>query len=88
LAVTEAQDTAKIEVTTTSGMVKAKANWLPQIMKDTGLVKSTSEAIRLIKQGGVKVNDATVTDTETRLLQKGEYIIKVGKRKFFKLIIQ
>ncbi len=68
--------------------IPPKINWLPQIMKDTSLAKSTSEAIRLIKQGGVKINDATVTDTETRLLQKGEYIIKVGKRKFFKLIIQ
>lgn len=63
------------------------ASWLPQIMKDTGLAKGSGEAIRLIKQGGVKVNDATVTDHEIRL-QQGEYIIKVGKRRFYKVIIR
>jgi tyrosyl-tRNA synthetase len=59
-------------------------SWLPQIMKNTGLAKSTSEAIRLIKQGGVKVNDATVTDPDARL-QQGENIVKVGKRKFLRI---
>ncbi len=64
-----------------------KVNWLPQVMKDTGLNKSTSEAIRLIKQGGVKVNDSTVTDPDTRL-QRGEHIIRVGKRRFYKVIVE
>jgi tyrosyl-tRNA synthetase len=64
-----------------------RATWLPQIMKDTGLAKSTSEAIRLIKQGGVKINNSTVTDPDLGLDQKGEYIIKVGKRRFLKVII-
>jgi tyrosyl-tRNA synthetase len=56
-------------------------------MKDTGLAKSTSEAIRLIKQGGVRVNDATVTDPDTSL-QLGEHIIRVGKRRFYKVIVE
>lgn len=63
-----------------------KDNWLPQIMKTTGLAKGTGEAIRLIKQGGVKVNDATVTDPDIRL-QQGEHIVKVGKRRFYKVIV-
>jgi tyrosyl-tRNA synthetase len=63
------------------------AAWLPQIMKDTGLAKGSGEAIRLIKQGGVKVNDAIVTDPDIRL-QQGEYVIKVGKRRFYKIIIK
>lgn len=67
---------------------KTIINWLPQVMKDTGLAKSTSEGIRLIKQGGVKINDSTVTDPNTGLDQKGEYIIKVGKRKFYKIIVE
>jgi tyrosyl-tRNA synthetase len=66
--------------------VAKKIDWLPQVMKDSGLVKSTSEAIRLIKQGGVKINDEAVTDPDTRLKQ-GEHIIKVGKRKFCKVIV-
>ena len=65
---------------------RANINWLPQIMKDNGLTKSTSEARRLIIQGGVKVNDSTVTDLNTKL-EKGEYIIKAGKRKFLKVVV-
>jgi tyrosyl-tRNA synthetase len=63
------------------------ATWLPQIMKETGLAKGSGEAIRLIKQGGVKVNDVTLTDPDIRL-QQGEYVIKVGKRRFYKVIIK
>ncbi len=62
-------------------------NWLPQIMKDTGLATSTSGAIRIIKQGGVKVDDVVVTDSNSKL-QHGEHIIKVGKRRFYKVIIK
>ncbi len=65
----------------------ANATWLPQIMKVTGLAKGTGEAIRLIKQGGVKVNDATVSDPETKL-STGEHVIKVGKRRFYKVVIK
>ncbi|MGQ9570499.1 MAG: tyrosine--tRNA ligase [Thermodesulfovibrionales bacterium] len=62
-------------------------NWLPRIMKDTGLAKSTSDAIRLIKQGGVKLNNRPVTDTNT-MLQLGEYLLQVGKRRFFKVKVE
>jgi tyrosyl-tRNA synthetase len=65
----------------------ANIDWLPQIMKDCGLVKSTSEAIRLIKQGGVKVNDTKITDPN-KTLQQGEYIIKVGKGRFSKVTLK
>jgi tyrosyl-tRNA synthetase len=65
----------------------SRGNWLPQIMKDTGLANSMSEAIRLMKQGGVKVNDLVVSDSDTRL-QQGEHIVKVGKRRFYKVIIK
>ncbi len=64
----------------------AKKGWLPQIMKESGLAKSTSEAIRLIKQGGVKVNDEVVSDGDT-MLPEGEHIIKVGKRRFYKVVM-
>ncbi len=68
------------------GNISLENNWLPQIMKDTGLAKSTSEAIRLIRQGGVKVNDNAVTDADARV-EKGEFILKVGKRRFCKIIV-
>ncbi len=72
-----------LEVSAGSG---EHAAWLPQIMKEAVLVKSTSEAVRLIKQGGVKVNEAVVTDPGVRL-QSGEHIVKVGKKKFYKIIV-
>ncbi|GMT48281.1 MAG: tyrosine--tRNA ligase [bacterium] len=58
--------------------------WLPQVLKDGGLCKSTGEAMRLIKQGGVWVNDRCVVDPRERL-PRGEYVIKVGKRRFLKI---
>jgi tyrosyl-tRNA synthetase len=59
--------------------------WLPRIMKSAGLVKSTGEAIRLIKQGGVSVNGEKWLDPEKNI-PRGEYILKVGKRRFLKII--
>lgn len=58
--------------------------WVPKLMKLTGLVNSTSEAVRLIKQGAVLINDAKVLDPE-RKIPEGDYIFKVGKRKFLKI---
>jgi len=66
---------------------KTRRTWLPQIMKTAGLSKSTSEAIRLINQGGVKINNITITDSNAEL-REGEHILKVGKRKFYQVKIQ
>ncbi|HAM51316.1 MAG TPA: tyrosine--tRNA ligase [Nitrospiraceae bacterium] len=64
----------------------SSVSWLPQVMRDTGLAKGTSEAMRLIQQGGVKIDNETVTDSKKRL-GPGEHIIKVGKRRFYKVTI-
>ncbi|MFA5353418.1 MAG: tyrosine--tRNA ligase [Thermodesulfovibrionales bacterium] len=58
--------------------------WLPKIMKLSGLMPSTGEAMRLIKQGAVQVDGAKVESPDTKL-PKGEYLIKAGKRKFVKV---
>ncbi|MFN3479285.1 MAG: tyrosine--tRNA ligase [Thermodesulfovibrionales bacterium] len=58
--------------------------WVPKLMKLTGLVNSTSEAVRLIKQGAVLINDTKVLDPD-RKIPEGEYVFKVGKRKFLKI---
>ncbi len=50
-----------------------------------GFAKSKSEARRLIKQGGVKINDKKHTDPKTPAPFKPGDVLKVGKRKFFKL---
>ncbi len=61
-----------------------KAMWLPQIMKLSGLTPSTGEAIRLIKQGAVSIGGRKVDDPN-KTLEKGDYLIKAGKRKFLKV---
>jgi len=58
--------------------------WLPGLMKETGLAKSTGEAMRLIKQGGVSVDTEKWTDPDKKLTP-GEYLLKVGKRRFLKI---
>jgi tyrosyl-tRNA synthetase len=57
---------------------------LCQIMKDAGVASGTGEAMRLIKQGGVSVNEEKISDTDLRLAP-AEYVIKVGKRRFVRV---
>lgn len=59
----------------------------PQILKLAGLVKSTSDAIRLIKQGAVKVNEHKIQDVSFGLHTDKEavYVIQVGKQRLIKL---
>ena len=60
--------------------------WLPKVMKESGLAKSTGEAMRLIKQGGVSVNNIKWSDPDKKLPAREEHLIKVGKRRFVKLV--
>ena len=54
-------------------------------LKDAGLVASTSEAIRMIKQGAVKVNGEKIADTKLALEFSDPLILQVGKRKVAKV---
>jgi tyrosyl-tRNA synthetase len=55
---------------------------LAQVLKQVGLTASTSEAMRMIEQGGVKLNGERVSD-KGLVLPKGEqFVVQVGKRKF------
>jgi tyrosyl-tRNA synthetase len=58
--------------------------WVPKIMKLSGLASSTGEAMRLIKQGGVTVNEQKVDAPDSKL-PAGSYLFKVGKRKFLQI---
>jgi tyrosyl-tRNA synthetase len=55
------------------------------LLKQVGLVPSTTEANRLIEQGGVKVNGDRVTDRALKLKKGETYVIQVGKRKFVRI---
>ncbi len=60
--------------------------WIPRIMKASGLANSTSEAVRLIRQGGVMVDNVKLDDPD-RKLPVGNYLFKVGKRRFMEVRI-
>ena len=56
--------------------------WLARLMVDSGLAAGTSEARRLITQGGVQVEGEKVTDANLALAAGKTYLVKVGKRRF------
>ena len=61
--------------------------WIGQVLVDTGIVASTSQARRDIKQGAVKLNQEKVTDDKLNL-ESGEYILQKGKKSFAKIVIK
>ena len=60
--------------------------WVPYILIDAGLASSSSEAVRLVRQGAVRVDGETVEDRDAKL-GGGEYLIQRGKRRFARVRI-
>lgn len=60
--------------------------WIVKLLSDAGLVKSNGEARRMIKQGAVSVNGERISDVDLNLQIKDGMILKVGKRRFCKII--
>lgn len=61
---------------------------IASLLKDLGLFSSTSEAIRMIKQSGVKLDGERLEDPR-QLIQAGEEAtVQVGKRKFARFILR
>jgi tyrosyl-tRNA synthetase len=56
------------------------------LLKQAGLVASTGEALRLIEQGGVRIDGAPVSDKALKLAA-GTFVVQVGKRKFARLTL-
>ncbi|MFN3504687.1 MAG: tyrosine--tRNA ligase [Caldimicrobium sp.] len=61
--------------------------YLPKLLKDLEITKSTSEAKRLIAQRAIDINKETITSEEIEL-SSGEYIIKIGKKRFVKFVVK
>ena len=55
---------------------------IAHLLKDAGLVSSTSEAFRMIKQGAVKIDGVRVEDRGLEIDAGSTSIYQVGKRKF------
>lgn len=56
-----------------------------EVVLSSGVAKSKSEARRLIEQGAVEVNGSVINNPAETILFKGGEILKVGKRKFFRV---
>ncbi|HID97099.1 MAG TPA: tyrosine--tRNA ligase [Thermodesulfobacteriaceae bacterium] len=59
--------------------------YLPRVLKDAGILKSASEGRRLIRQGAVSI-DGQKIDGEEITPDSSEIIIKVGKRRYLRLV--
>ena len=57
------------------------------LLKNTGLVRSTSDAFRSIQQGSVRVNGQKVLEREL-VLKNGCYVLQVGKRSFIRVRVE
>ncbi len=66
---------------------EAEGMALPQLLKAAGLVESTSEAIRMIGQGGVKLDQEKVSDKNARISKGVTVVLQVGKRKFARVTL-
>ena len=60
---------------------------IAQVLKQAGLAASASEALRLIEQGGVKIDGEKVSDKAQKLARGAHVVIQVGKRKFARVTI-
>jgi len=60
--------------------------WLPKLLVDTAMVKGSGEGRRMIQQGAVTMNGEKVSDVEMVVKTEGEILLKVGKRRFCRVI--
>ena len=57
-----------------------------QLLKQANLCPSTSDALRMVEQGGVRIDGAVISDKGLKV-DAGEFVLQVGKRKFAKIIL-
>ena len=60
---------------------------IANLLKDAGLTASTSEALRMIGQGGVKLDGNKVSDKALKLAKGAQVVVQVGKRKFARVTV-
>ncbi|MFC3092618.1 tyrosine--tRNA ligase [Alteromonas sediminis] len=61
---------------------------IASLLKEAELVASTSDAMRMIKQGAVKIDGGKVDDTRLKLNEEGTHVYQVGKRKFARVTLK
>lgn len=61
---------------------------LSRLLKETGLTASTSEALRLVKQGGVRIDGEKAQDPDLVLPAGSNHLFQVGKRRFMRVKVR
>ncbi|MBE9487148.1 MAG: tyrosine--tRNA ligase [Chloroflexi bacterium] len=60
--------------------------WICRLMTEAGMVKSNSEARRMVKQGAVSLAGEKIDDADLEVVLDKEYIVQVGKRRFARFV--
>ena len=68
--------------------ISENSELLTRVLKESELLKSTSDAIRMIKQGAIKVNDERVSDPKFLLKKGSSNLVLVGKKKAARINIK
>jgi tyrosyl-tRNA synthetase len=77
------EDMPEVDVSTPGGSIA-----VPQLLKQAGLVEGTSEAMRMIQQGAVKLDGERIND-KTAMVKAGTVVVaQVGKRKFARISVR
>lgn len=76
-------DLAEVTVQATGEFVA-----IAQLLKQAGLVASTSEAMRMIEQGGVRLDGEKVSDKALQVARNVSVVAQVGKRKFARVTVE
>jgi len=76
------EDMPEVTVSASTGIIG-----IAQLLKQAGLVDSTSEALRMITQGAVKLDGERVIDKGLQLQTGGVVVAQVGKRKFARVTV-
>jgi tyrosyl-tRNA synthetase len=66
--------------------IEGGAVGIAALLKQAGLAPSTSEAVRNVEQGGVKVDGQKISDRALQL-GAGTYVVQVGKRKWARVTV-
>jgi tyrosyl-tRNA synthetase len=61
---------------------------LAQVLKQAGLTASTAEALRMIEQGGVRIDGERAADKGLRFVAGATVVLQVGKRKFARVTLK
>jgi len=77
------EDLPRLEVVAPEGSIG-----IAHLLKAAGLVASTSEAVRLIQQGGVKIDGERVDDRSLAIAAGAEHVFQVGKRRFARVLVK